>query len=608
MAEAKVTVVGKYVDKITPGVRKTEAVMKRNAKSMARSMRSAASRARAAWSKSLKGIASAGKRAGKALALMGVAAVAGLAAFIKKSADAADAIQKMSLRTGAAVEFLSKLDQAAKLGGSSLGAMESAMRRMSKSANDANVGLSTAVRSYEALGVSVNDTSGQLKSTEVLFEEVAQALNKIENETQKAALAQEIFGRSGTALFPVFDALKQASDDIEKFGGVTKESADNAAAFNDALTRVSAAISGVGFGINEDVLPGLTEMIEQFANWIGENKPAFINAISFSIAAVSIAVERTAAAYRSAVKGTTAFFEFTINAWRKIKEIAGDAIDFVIDKWTEAVDSLSKKLEPLFLLWDKAGGFMRKAFDPFARSSPSAIDLLDKGLSEAENRINEFQGNVSPFPSDAFGPVENTMNAFAGAGVSALMPGTAESEDVLKNIESMEIATRLMADLLTSQIGPDIESIRVGNVAMTESLLGQIGPDIESIRVGNVAMTEAMLGDMVPDLESIEIATRAMAERAFDLGPTTALGGALPALQPAISPIQLQREREAREILISRPGQGGGETRQIFNISISGIDGPSIEKFVRTELVPRLKDAADRGEFRPSLGPQITPF
>jgi len=66
----------------------------------------------------------------------------------------------------------------------------------------------------QAFGIDVRDQSGQLKTTERLLLEVAEALSHYTNNTEQAFLAQEIFGRSGNKMIPIIQRGAQGIRDL----------------------------------------------------------------------------------------------------------------------------------------------------------------------------------------------------------------------------------------------------------------------------------------------------------------------------------------------------------------------------------------------------------
>ena len=86
---------------------------------------------------------------------------------------------------------------------------ENGIKRMSGFVEDAKDGLKTSTDALDKLGISVEDLQGL--SPEESFRMLSSAIADLPDEVQKAALAQDVFGRSGTRLLPL---LKEGSEGI----------------------------------------------------------------------------------------------------------------------------------------------------------------------------------------------------------------------------------------------------------------------------------------------------------------------------------------------------------------------------------------------------------
>ena len=166
---------------------------------------------------------------------------------INAYAEVGDAINKMSLRTGFGTEALSKLRFAAEQSGASLETVELGAKRMASVLLDAELGLKTSLDALELLNLSLADFEG-LKPEEQ-FLKFADALSKVEDDSRRAALAQDIFGRSGTELLPLFrqgeEGLAALSDQAERLGIVySEDAAQGAADFVDAKNALSKSFQG----------------------------------------------------------------------------------------------------------------------------------------------------------------------------------------------------------------------------------------------------------------------------------------------------------------------------------------------------------------------------
>ena len=217
-----------------------------------------------------------GKKATKAGALMMAAGVA-IAAGIFKMADsytkAGDEVAKMAKRTGFGTEALSELRHAANLSGSALESIEKGVKRMASTIEDAKDGLETYTKSFDKLGLSVDEVAAM--QPEEQFWAIAEALAGLEDQTMKSALAQDFFGRAGTDLLPMLAAgtegIAAMRQEAHTLGIVfDEEAAANAEKFQDAITILKGSLAGLGAEIIDDLIPILEEYIEKATDIIGK--------------------------------------------------------------------------------------------------------------------------------------------------------------------------------------------------------------------------------------------------------------------------------------------------------------------------------------------------
>ncbi|MFQ5737243.1 MAG: hypothetical protein ACE5GY_10360 [Thermodesulfobacteriota bacterium] len=210
---------------------------------------------------------------------VGAAALTGysvaLGAMLKTTADAGDAFLKMSQRTGVSSQALSELAHAAELSGASIDNVEAGFRVLSKRMLDAQNGLTTAERTFDTLGINTQTATGHLRSADAVFMDAVRSINSLSSETEKAALAQELFGKSGTQLLPLIRSgtagIAAMREEARRLGiTFSDHDAAAAAAFNDELTRTKAALLGVRNTISLEFLPYVTSIAETInAEFIG---------------------------------------------------------------------------------------------------------------------------------------------------------------------------------------------------------------------------------------------------------------------------------------------------------------------------------------------------
>ncbi len=200
----------------------------------------------------------------KAIAAVGAAAIAAagaLGALIGKSIDAAGELVDMSLETGLSVEKLQELQYIGGQVGTDVDTIAKSLARMTRSMSD--VGSSKEITAaFDKLGVSARDSNGELRDSEVVFGELIDSLGKVENETERDALAMEIFGRSAMELNPLIkagaDEIARMTDEAHEMGAVMDtEAVEGLEAIGDEFDGLKNAAKGVGGTLAAAFLPGL---------------------------------------------------------------------------------------------------------------------------------------------------------------------------------------------------------------------------------------------------------------------------------------------------------------------------------------------------------------
>jgi lambda family phage tail tape measure protein len=202
-------------------------------------------------------------------AFIGLQAIQGVLTFARETINAADQLDEMSERTGIAVSTLSELDFAAKMNGKSLDDVQSALNRVAVKATDAATGNKGAAVAFDALGISVKNADGSMRSSLEITEDIGNAFRQIQDPTLKAALAVEIFGKQGPTLVPLIEKLEDARKEARDLGAVVGEDfAAQAAEFNDNMDRMAFMAKGFASSILSDVLPALSDMFKEFRTGI----------------------------------------------------------------------------------------------------------------------------------------------------------------------------------------------------------------------------------------------------------------------------------------------------------------------------------------------------
>jgi hypothetical protein len=314
----------------------------------------------------------ASKILGGGLLAAGAAAVAATRSF----ANYGDSVGDAAARTGLSAETLSELGYAAKLSGSDMATLEAGFKTFTK-------GLVSGgnVKALETLGLDAATLKAQ--SPDQQLQSIMTAFQGIQNPTQKAGLAMQVFGKAGAQMIPLLSAsseeLAGMRDEAKKFGmSLSADQVDSAAKFNDAIDKMGMALQGVANTIGAALAPLLT--------WMADS--------------VLIAAESFIAWLKEITKfvgsSKTAFATLQM-AWAATTEFFGNAFSYAVQGISSALVVMQTTIEGVFdtvatniqIVWAKAMQAMTGATFSMVQkiSKPLADVLRGAGLDSAANFI-----------------------------------------------------------------------------------------------------------------------------------------------------------------------------------------------------------------------------
>lgn len=193
--------------------------------------------------------------------LAGAFGARAMAGFIKGQVEFADKILKTTQRIGGTTEAFSELAHVADLSGVSFDKLTQGMQRMTRRIAEAAMDSGEAVAALKELGLSAS----RLKALQIdeQFEEVADALSAITNESDKTRLAMKLFDSEGVALLQTMTngaaGIREMRDEARELGlTLSEENAVAAAEANNEMTKFRAVVSGLGQDLAISLIPGLT--------------------------------------------------------------------------------------------------------------------------------------------------------------------------------------------------------------------------------------------------------------------------------------------------------------------------------------------------------------
>ena len=193
---------------------------------------------------------------GKGMAIAATSVVAAGAAvfgFTTKTAEAQDRVDKMSQSLGLSNEKFQEWDYIMAQNGASIDSMKVGMKTLMSDTTSTQ-------EAFSELGLNVTDSM----SKEEVFEASVKALQGVEDNTKKAKLATELFGKAGTDLMPMLNQTTQGTEELRQRAHdlglvMSDEAVANGVAFGDTLDDLKKSAMGAANGMLSQFTPALNE-------------------------------------------------------------------------------------------------------------------------------------------------------------------------------------------------------------------------------------------------------------------------------------------------------------------------------------------------------------
>ena len=351
-----------------------------------------------------------------AVGAAGGAVIGALGLAVSSFAKAGDEIQKMSMRTGFSTESLSEMKFALEQSGSSIAGFEKGVRRMSGFLEDARDGLATSTDAMDKLGLTTEDFDGL--NPEQAFFKLSNAVADLQDPLQKAALAQDVFGRSGTELFPMMEAgakgIAKLREEARELGVVfDQDAADAAARLMDAQNSLSKSVDSVKFAMAEGLAPVLSGIAESLSTVVSkvssfaEKNPVLaktLGIIAFVLGGLLVTVGLLGIALPIMATGfglaSAAGALFTVSLWAQVA--AWIALNAATGGIIIAIGAVVAGIVLLIMNWEtvvraiKIGiNFMSGAIETWANFYIAAINKIIDGINKLGGIFGKEISNIS---------------------------------------------------------------------------------------------------------------------------------------------------------------------------------------------------------------------
>ena len=400
------------------------------------------------------------------LSKLGAAVAGGLGALAVKAGRAADDLNTLSKTSGINTQQLQLYAASADLVDVSVEDMAKSQTKLKKNMLSASQGTGDAARAFDMLGVNVKGADGHLRNQDEVFQEVIQKLGTMSNETERDALAMQIFGKSATALNPMIEDMgktyKLVTDTMKKnkIKFVDQETLDQANAFNDQIDIMkfiaTTAFQQIGSKLAAYLVPAITKVQEVFSHFMG---------IISNLSGRTLAII-------TGIGGGFAVIAPTLL-------IVGG----LITKMGVAFSGLSKIMPGL-------GAGLKGVFG-FLKANPiiliiSAIAALALILSKTGLSVEELSGKINGFITNIVGKLPGIVN-----GIVALLPRVLDA--ILKMLPVIIDAAVTLFTAIVNALPQIIPQLIQGFVTLINGLVSAMPTLIPILVNGAVTLFQAIV-------------------------------------------------------------------------------------------------------------------
>jgi len=285
-----------------------------------------------------------------AMALGGVlvGVTVALGGMAKKAVESTDRIDKLSQKIGLSREGFQEWDYILSQNGVSVEVLQGGMKTLTNQIDNLSKGGKGATEAFEALGLSYDDIQG--KSQEEVFNMTVQALQSMEDETKRAALANELLGRSGTELAPLLNQTAEATNNLKnrahELGLVMgNEAIDAGVLLSDTMDDVKKTFGAFVTQIGVHVMP----VIQKFLDWVLSNMPVIENTFKVVFGVISDVVKFLYDFFEENMLPIfQLFYDWVMGNMPAIQATANMVFDKIVEVATTLYEFFNEYILPIF--------------------------------------------------------------------------------------------------------------------------------------------------------------------------------------------------------------------------------------------------------------------
>lgn len=422
------------------------------------------------------------------------AAVAGVYKFATSTAETADNIDKMSQKIGISRQAYQEWDYICSQCGVDVDVFKNGVKTLTTQMDAAAGGSEAAQETFKALGLTWEDGNGKLKSQEQMMEEAITALAGMEDGTERARLAQELFGKAGLELAPVLnsgvDGVEELRARCHELGLVmSDETIDAGVKLGDTIADVKDTFGAITDRLGAEFMPIIQAMADKILEFMPQIEAAIKTTVEYvekaftfaqehqgllitiaaiigtivtavglynAVAAVKAAMDaaqvttlggliaahiaHAAAVVASlapyiaivaAIAAVIAIIVLCVKHWDKIKEAVKKAIEFIVTKVKEMAQKVSQWFNDMK---EKMSQKIQEAKDKVVNKFNEIKQGIQDKIQAAKQKVLDTFNNIKSGITDRINAIKSSVTTTMENVKNAMLKPIEKGRDLIKGI------------------------------------------------------------------------------------------------------------------------------------------------------------------------------
>jgi hypothetical protein len=430
--------------------------------------------------------------------------IAAVGAAIRQVVDFGSRMTDLSAKTGIGTTGLQKLDLAFKQSGVSLETVTGSVTRLARNLIE---GDKSTVGALRRLGLSLD--SLKKMAPEQQFITVADAIGKIQNPTERAWAAMQVFGRGGAELLPGLTGhLAKTTEAFERMGLIIDEKTVKAADdFGDQMTVLTTLGRALIAQVLAPMLPALAELAKWFATLAGgamDLGRAITDGVILKFMQANLKIKEWTLAIMESTSKLPFHFSIikagsdALNKQREAVQQTKDAIRLFSTTTSNATTVVKAAAPPLL-------GLGKAMKDVEADKRSKELEKWKESVRSFTFEFHRFGAIVAPVVISRFREIENVQK---GLNRDGTLPATEGLRDLRGQVH--DVTTEF--DLMPVPIDHATAALDRASKATRRLWSDELRPLAEAFArlaqiSGPLGGTAAMLGNLIAALDLASTAT-----------------------------------------------------------------------------------------------------